>query len=94
MPGKHWPEALASLFVVGLGQIVKGEGDKGLKMMLIFYLAMPASLYAALLISGYLFLLALALVMICGTGTSSVTQMVESGAFIYRGRWFESSLKK
>jgi hypothetical protein len=67
MPGKHWPEALASLFVVGLGQIVKGEGDKGLKMMLIFYLAMPASLYAALLVSGYLFLLALALVMICGT---------------------------
>ena len=66
MPSKHWPEALASLLVVGLGQIVKGEGDKGLKMMLIFYLAMPASLYVALLISGYLFLLTLALVMICG----------------------------
>ena len=37
MPSKHWPEALASLLVVGLGQIVKGEGDKGLILMLIFY---------------------------------------------------------
>jgi asparagine N-glycosylation enzyme membrane subunit Stt3 len=66
MKSKHWPEAVASFFVVGLGQIVKGEGDKGLKMMLVFYLAMPASLYATLLINGYLFLLTMALVIISG----------------------------
>ena len=67
MKRKYRAEAVLSFLVVGLGQIIKGDGDKGLKMMLIFYLAMPASLYAALLISGYLFLLVLALVIISGS---------------------------
>lgn len=63
---KHWWAALASFLVVGLGQIVKKEGDKGLKMMLSFYLGVPAALYTALLINGYLFLLALALCLLFG----------------------------
>ena len=64
---KHWPEALASLLVVGLGQIVKKEGDKGLKMMLYFYLGLPTMIYVALLINGYLFLLVLAFALLSGT---------------------------
>jgi len=63
---KHWPEALASLLVVGLGQIIKKEGDKGLKMMLAFYLGIPTALYTSLLINGYLFLIALALCLLFG----------------------------
>jgi len=63
---KHWPEAFASLLVVGLGQIVKKEGDKGLKMMLSFYLGIPTALYTSLLINGYLFLLVLALCLFFG----------------------------
>jgi hypothetical protein len=56
---KHWSEALASLLIVGLGQIIKKEGDKGLKMMLYFYLGLPTMIYVSLLINGYLFLLVL-----------------------------------
>jgi hypothetical protein len=63
---KHWPEALASLLIVGLGQIIKKESDKGLKMMLFFYLGLPTAIYAALLINGYLFLLVLALALMSG----------------------------
>ncbi|MBN3033288.1 MAG: hypothetical protein JW873_04255 [Candidatus Saganbacteria bacterium] len=66
MRKKHRAAAAASFLVVGLGQIIKGDSDKGLKMMLIFYLACPASLYASLLINGYLFLLSLALVIASG----------------------------
>ncbi len=63
---KHWWPALASLLVVGLGQIIKKEGDKGLKMMLACYLGIPTALYTALLINGYLFLLVLALCLVFG----------------------------
>jgi hypothetical protein len=63
---KHWPEALASLLVVGLGQIVKKEGDKGLKLMLYFYLGLPTMIYVSLLINGYLFLLVLAFALLSG----------------------------
>ncbi len=65
---KHWWAALASLLVVGLGQIAKKEGDKGLKMMLAFYLGIPTALYTSLLINGYLFLLVLALCLAFGFG--------------------------
>ena len=63
---KHWLEALASLLVVGLGQIVKKEGDKGLKMMLYFYLGLPTMIYVSLMINGYLFLLVLAFALLSG----------------------------
>ena len=48
--------ALLSFFIVGLGQAIKGETEKGLKFMLLFYFALPAVIYFALFISGGLFL--------------------------------------
>lgn len=64
MRKRHWGAALASLMIVGLGQIIKGEGEKGLKMLLTFYLAFPALAYVSLLINAYLFLLVLGLLLI------------------------------
>lgn len=49
-------EALASFFIVGLGQIIKGEGDKGLKLMLLFYFVLPTAVYLSLMFNAYLFL--------------------------------------
>lgn len=49
--------ALASTFVVGLGQILKGDSEKGIKFLLLFYFALPAIFYFSLLISGAIFLL-------------------------------------
>jgi hypothetical protein len=63
---KHWAAAISSLLVVGLGQIVKKQGDRGLKMMLYFYLGLPTMIYVSLLINGYLFLLVLALALLSG----------------------------
>lgn len=58
---KEWPAklfpALLSFFIVGLGQTVKGEAEKGVKFMLLFYFALPTIIYLALFISGALFLL-------------------------------------
>jgi hypothetical protein len=48
--------SLVSFFVVGLGQILKGEGEKGLKFILLFYFAIPGILYFSLAISGGIFL--------------------------------------
>jgi hypothetical protein len=48
-------KALCSLFITGLGQIVKGEGKKGLFLMLLFYLALPAIIYLTLLLTGFIF---------------------------------------
>lgn len=67
MHKKHWGAALASFFIIGLGQIIKGEGEKGLKMLLTFYFAFPLLVYLSLLINAYLFLLALSLVLISAT---------------------------
>jgi len=66
MKKKYWIEALASFLVVGLGQILKGEGKKGLKLMLIFYFALPAAIYLSLLINAYLFLIILGFALISG----------------------------
>ena len=49
--------ALLSFFIVGLGQTIKGETEKGVKFMLLFYFALPAVVYLALFISGALFLI-------------------------------------
>lgn len=46
---------LGSLLLVGGGQAVKGRGEKAVKFMLLFYFALPALLYASLMISGGLF---------------------------------------
>jgi len=53
---KKWLPVLCSFFLVGLGQLVKGQGEKAVKFMLLFYFALPALLYASLMISGGLFL--------------------------------------
>jgi len=49
--------AWLSFLVVGLGQIFKGEGEKGLKFILVFYFTLPLLLYLCLSLSGGLFLL-------------------------------------
>ncbi len=48
-----------SFLIVGLGQIVKGESEKGLKLMLLFYFIIPALLYLFFIIKAELFLLML-----------------------------------
>ncbi len=61
---KHWLEALGSFFIVGLGQIVKGEGQKGLLLILAFYFALPGLVFATLALNGWLFLFSFALAII------------------------------
>ncbi|MFA4905290.1 MAG: hypothetical protein WC645_02180 [Candidatus Margulisiibacteriota bacterium] len=51
-----WFPALFSLLLVGGGQLFKGQGEKAVKFMLLFYFTLPALLYASLMISGGLFL--------------------------------------
>ena len=62
MEDKHIPEAIASLLVVGLGQILKNEGRKGLLILLTFYFIFPALVYTSLIIHPLLFLVVLAFV--------------------------------
>ena len=46
-----------SFFVVGLGQIIKGESNKGLLLLLSFYFSMPLFLYTLLIVAdGTIFL--------------------------------------
>lgn len=47
---------MASAAVAGLGQIIKGDAGKGLKIMLWFYLGFPIIIYGSLLLNAYLFL--------------------------------------
>lgn len=58
---KYWLEAAASFLVVGLGQIIKGDGNKGLILLLLFYFALPGLVLTALLFSGPFFLVSLSL---------------------------------
>lgn len=57
---KYQLPALLSFFVAGLGQIIKGDAKKGLKIMLWFYLGLPLLLYGAMLLNAYIFLVMLA----------------------------------
>lgn len=57
---KYRVPALMSLLVAGLGQVVKGDAKKGLKIMLWFYLGFPILIYGALLFNVYVFLLVFA----------------------------------
>lgn len=47
---------LASTLIVGLGQILKGQTEKGFILLLTTYLALPGILYLAFLRSGGFFL--------------------------------------
>lgn len=59
-------EMIASFFVVGLGQIIKGEGEKGLKLMLAFYFVLPTAIYLTLMFNAYLFLSTLGIILFSG----------------------------
>lgn len=56
--------ALASAIVAGLGQVIKGDAVKGLKIMLWFYLGFPMIIFGSLLLNAYLFLTCLAVFVI------------------------------
>ncbi len=45
----HLLEAIGSALIVGLGQLIKGDGKKGIILLLIFYFALPAAVYLSLL---------------------------------------------
>jgi len=62
----HYVEGLLSFFIVGLGQIIKGDGDKGLKMMLVFYFALPTLIYLSLQLNGVIFAFVLAAALVVG----------------------------
>jgi len=62
----HWPEALASVFIVGLGQIVKGESKKGILLLLVFYFSLPALIYISLLTTDTIFYIVFSLSVISG----------------------------
>lgn len=62
---KYYFEAFASALVVGLGQILKGETEKGIILLLIFYLSIPAAVYFSLLINAYLFIFVLGISVFC-----------------------------
>jgi uncharacterized membrane-anchored protein YitT (DUF2179 family) len=57
---KYLASAIFSALVAGLGQIVKGEAKKGLKIMIWFYMGMPMLIMATFLLNPYLFLVTLA----------------------------------
>lgn len=63
---KRWnyPAGLCSLLLVGGGQVLKGEWEKGLKILLFFYFFLPATVYLSLSLSGALFLTVLGIAVI------------------------------
>lgn len=66
MTKRYRGEAAASFFIVGLGQLLKGEEKRGLILILFFYFVLPAAIYLSLLISAWLFLLVLGAAVIFG----------------------------
>ena len=46
--------------MAGLGQVIKGEAGKGIKLMLWFYLGFPMIIFGSLLLNAYLFLVVFA----------------------------------
>ena len=53
---KYLVPAILSAVVAGLGQTVKGDNKKGLKIMLWFFMGFPIIIYGSLLLNAYLFL--------------------------------------
>ncbi len=66
MKNLHYGYGIASFIVVGLGQILKGEGKKGLNLILIFYFALPSAIYLSLMLNAQLFLLVMGISLISG----------------------------
>ncbi|MBN2058415.1 MAG: hypothetical protein JW782_06440 [Candidatus Saganbacteria bacterium] len=46
---------VCSAAVIGLGQIIKGNGRKGVQLLLLFYFVMPSLVYLSLLVVPSLF---------------------------------------
>lgn len=59
-------ETLASILIVGLGQIIKGQGRKGLRYILFFYFTLPSAVYLSLLLNATLFFIVLGVAVIIG----------------------------
>jgi len=57
---KYYIPAAASAVVAGLGQVIKGDAGKGLKIMLWLYLGFPMMIYGSLLLNAYFFLVVFA----------------------------------
>ena len=51
----HVLEALASGIIIGSGQIIKRDTNKGVILLLIFYFVLPTITYLSLLINAKLF---------------------------------------
>ena len=46
---------LCSALITGSGQIVKGESDQGVMLLLLFYFGLPAVVYTSLMFTGIFF---------------------------------------
>jgi hypothetical protein len=58
--------AAVSAIIVGTGQIMKGESQKGVLFLLGFYFVLPAVVYLSLLLNAYLFIYALGCAIVSG----------------------------
>ena len=56
--------AIASILVAGSGQIMKGEGKRGLKMMVWFYMGLPIITVGMFMLNPYVFLMAFAAIVV------------------------------
>ena len=61
---KYFIPALFSIFIAGLGQALKGDSKKGLKIMLWFYFGLPLVAMLSMIINSYLFLIVSAIIVI------------------------------
>ena len=61
---KYAAAAVFSFFIAGFGQIMKGDNKKGLKIMLWFYMGLPAIIVGTFLLNPYVFLMVLAVLVI------------------------------
>ncbi len=62
----YFIQAICSVLVIGLGQIIKGESKKGVILLLTFYFFLPAIVYISLLINAIYFIYVLGLAIIFG----------------------------
>lgn len=62
----YFIEAICSIPVAGLGQIVKGENKKGIIILLAFYFFLPALFYCSLLFNNNFPVFALGFALIFG----------------------------
>ncbi|MEA3494071.1 MAG: hypothetical protein U9R38_06770 [Candidatus Margulisiibacteriota bacterium] len=62
----YFIEAICSIPIVGLGQIIKGKSRKGLALLLAFYFFLPALFYFSLLFNNNFPIFALGFTLIFG----------------------------